>query len=401
MTMRMPLISYAQNGEDVLLWRALGRIQNGFYIDVGANDPEENSVTRIFYDAGWRGINIEPMPSYHEVFLRERPRDINLALACGAADGSITLYDTPTVNGWASTDAATAALHRADGVSIIEHKVPLRTLAGICAEHAPDAIHFLKIDVEGFEAEVLRGMDLRRWRPWVLVIEATLPGSPVTNHEQWEALVTSCDYRYAYFDGLNRYYVAAEQAHLLPALAVQPNVFDHYIVRDLDRALHRVQALDAELGRMTGLEAELVRLQGVAAELAEARARHAELVQVHDGQTAWARQLEAQLQAAHGSWSWRLTAPLRLFTPARVRPQVRRALMWLAQRPALRGAAFAVLRRVPGLEARFLAWYARVRGNPDAVVPMLADVPPALAHLPQSARRVLADLERSDSLSSH
>jgi hypothetical protein len=55
---RMPLISYAQNAEDVLLWRALGAVQDGFYIDVGANDPQEGSVTKLFYDAGWHGINV-------------------------------------------------------------------------------------------------------------------------------------------------------------------------------------------------------------------------------------------------------------------------------------------------------------------------------------------------------
>ena len=243
----MTLISYAQNAEDVLLWRALGHIPQGFYIDVGANDPVEHSVTKAFYDAGWRGINIEPMPSYHQVFMRERPRDINLAVACGAADGAITLYDTPPVNGWATTDAAVAARHRADGVAIVEHQVPLRTLAGICAEHAPAAIHFLKIDVEGFEAEVLRGMDLQRWRPWVLVIEATVPNSSTTNHAQWEALVTAHEYRYAWFDGLNRYYVAAEHAALLAAFTVQPNVFDQYVNHHLDHARNRVKVLEVEL----------------------------------------------------------------------------------------------------------------------------------------------------------
>lgn len=232
----MSFISYAQNAEDVLLWRALGHIKNGFYIDVGANDPVEHSVTKAFYDAGWHGINIEPLPAFHQAFLDQRPRDVNLAVAAGARDGSVTLFDVPAVNGWASSDAAVADAHRADGFEVTELTVPLRTLAGICAEHARDEIHFLKVDVEGFEGEVLRGMDLVKWRPWILVIEATLPNSRVTNHQAWEALVTGKGYRYAWFDGLNRYYVADEHAELLDALTIQPNVFDAFISHHLDKA---------------------------------------------------------------------------------------------------------------------------------------------------------------------
>ncbi|HZF37393.1 MAG TPA: FkbM family methyltransferase, partial [Blastocatellia bacterium] len=46
----MSFISYAQNFEDVMLWRALKHIDRGFYIDVGANDPDLDSVTKAFYE---------------------------------------------------------------------------------------------------------------------------------------------------------------------------------------------------------------------------------------------------------------------------------------------------------------------------------------------------------------
>lgn len=234
----MPFISYAQNNEDVLLWRALGHVNpgEGFYIDVGANDPVEHSVTKAFYDAGWRGINIEPLPVHIEAFDAQRPRDRNLAIAAGSAEGSLTLYDVPAVRGWASPEPDVAAMHRAEGHTVAELTVPVRTLSAVCAEYVDGPIHFLKIDVEGFEGEVLRGMDFARWRPWVLVIEATLPNSRVTNHETWEHLVTGQGYRFAWFDGLNRYYVAEEQAALLQHFGIQPNVFDDYISYHLERA---------------------------------------------------------------------------------------------------------------------------------------------------------------------
>jgi hypothetical protein len=69
----MSFISYAQNYEDVMLWRALKHVQHGFYIDVGANDPTDDSVTKAFYVRGWRGINVEPLKLHHQDLLEARP----------------------------------------------------------------------------------------------------------------------------------------------------------------------------------------------------------------------------------------------------------------------------------------------------------------------------------------
>jgi FkbM family methyltransferase len=317
----MTFLSYSQNFEDVLLWRALGKVQGGFYIDVGANDPELHSVTKAFYDAGWHGINIEPMPSYAQPFVEQRPRDINLNCAAGAASGEIVLFEVPSMNGWASADPAVAAAHRAEGYEVVENRVPLRTLADICAEHVQGEIHFLKIDVEGFEGEVLKGMDLQRWRPWVLVIEATLPGSRETNHEQWEGLVTPHGYEFVWFDGLNRYYVAREHAELKAEFGIQPNVFDAFIPYHLDRAWAdnkelaarvkehwaRVEELDARLAafHQTAREnaakhrAELLQVQAHL-RASEARAQALE-TQLHKADE-WGRDLEQQLRCAR---SWR------------------------------------------------------------------------------------------------
>ena len=86
-------ISYAQNFEDVILWRVLKDIDSGFYVDVGANGPVFDSVTKAFYDKGWRGINIEPMPDYYEKLSADRPRDINLMLAAGNRDEVLPFYE--------------------------------------------------------------------------------------------------------------------------------------------------------------------------------------------------------------------------------------------------------------------------------------------------------------------
>lgn len=304
----MTFISYSQNFEDVLLWRALGHLPKGFYIDVGANDPVEHSVTKAFYDAGWSGINIEPLPRFQKAFVNQRPRDINLAIAAGATETDITLFDVPSVNGWASNDPDVAKNHQSEGFEIIELKVPQSTLNHICSQYVTGDIHFLKIDVEGFEGEVLRGLDLNKWRPWILIVEATMPNSRITNHETWEHLVVPYAYQFAYFDGLNRYYVANEHAELVEKLSVQANVFDDFISTHLDKAWANASNAIERANR-----AEAQSLEALAYFLEEHRnEKMSNELKLAEYQQQIAA-LTTQLTALYASSSWRITRPLRWF----------------------------------------------------------------------------------------
>jgi hypothetical protein len=56
----MTFVSHAQNFEDVMLWRCFGQLESGFCIDIGADDPVVDSITKSFYENGWSGINIDP-----------------------------------------------------------------------------------------------------------------------------------------------------------------------------------------------------------------------------------------------------------------------------------------------------------------------------------------------------
>jgi FkbM family methyltransferase len=222
-------ISYAQNFEDLMLWRALRDVAQGFYIDVGAADPDEDSVTRAFYDRGWRGINVEPTPDYFEALEAARPRDINLPCLVGAVAGEAELnYVVDT--GLSTMNPEFASRHIEAGHVTRKICLPMRTLAEICRDHAPADIHFLKIDVEGAEGEVLRGADFAAFRPWIVIVEATEPVSQVENWQAWQDFLTDAQYRFVWFDGLNRFYLAVERWDSLPhAFTTPPNVFDEWV----------------------------------------------------------------------------------------------------------------------------------------------------------------------------
>ena len=251
----MPFISYAQNYEDVILWRALRDVEQGFYVDVGAADPRDDSVTNAFYERGWSGINIEPLDEYFARLVQARPRDTNLKLAVGREAAVRALHAFPGT-GLSTLDGEIGARHQAAGFSGSELLVPVLTLTKILEDCAPAAIHFLKIDVEGTEAEVLEGLNLERFRPWVIVIEATAPNfvtevlSSSRSTGNWEHLIIDHGYGFAYFDGLNCFYVADEVAALKERMAMPPNVFDDF-VRFPDWAI-RQQAVkqDQELIRL-------------------------------------------------------------------------------------------------------------------------------------------------------
>jgi FkbM family methyltransferase len=169
-------VSYAQNYEDVILWRALQHIENGFYVDCGAYDPDRDSVTMAFYERGWRGINIEPLPHLLQKFVTQRPRDINLSVALSDNSDGTRFYEVADT-GLSTLLPDLAGRHVNAGFIVRQTEVPTRKLSDVLAEYLPAAIHFMKIDVEGAESLVLRGADFERFRPWVILIEATLPRS--------------------------------------------------------------------------------------------------------------------------------------------------------------------------------------------------------------------------------
>ncbi|MCR6491762.1 FkbM family methyltransferase [Cellulomonas sp. P24] len=295
-----PFVSYGQNAEDVVLYRALGDLPTGRYLEIGANDPTEDSISRPFYDRGWAGITVEPVRSLIDAHRRERPRDTQVHAVAGRPGvDHATLHEIPGT-GLSTTIDHLRDAHRAAGLTAMDVDVRSLTVDQILEEQGPGELHFAVIDTEGAEADVLAGFDLRRWRPWVLVVEATVPNSSTPSHGEWESRVIDSGYRFCLFDGLSRFYVAEEHADDLQELLSTPaNAVDNFV---------RFREVEARELANT-LTDDVVRWR------AAALSRWAEVVSEGDQEreTAKTLALREELDRTHRTLSWRVTAPLRAF----------------------------------------------------------------------------------------
>jgi FkbM family methyltransferase len=217
-------VSYAQNFEDVILWRALHDVHDGRYIDIGAQEPEFDSVSYAFYKAGWRGIHVEPTPSYAARLREARPDETVIEAAVSDAPGPIPFFE---LGGLSTGREDVAEHHRRSGHQSRTIMVPTVRLDELLTLTKGD-LHWLKIDVEGMEADVLRSWGTSSRRPWVLVVESTFPNSQETTERLWIHEVVSRGYKETFFDGLSRYFVHESHLAIAERLNRPANVFDDF-----------------------------------------------------------------------------------------------------------------------------------------------------------------------------
>ncbi len=243
----MSFVSYAQNFEDVMLWRALGHIESGRYVDVGAQHPEVDSVSKALYDRGWRGVHVEPVPEYARLLRRERPDEIVLEAVVAESTGQRTL-NVVANSGLSTLSDEVARRHEAEQ-GFRSHRMPVRsmTLDQVFAAANFSEIHWLKVDVEGSEAEAMAGWDAATYRPWLVLIEATIPLSQVDASHRWRPLLAVRGYEQVYFDGLNCWFVRKESRELAAAFSAPPNFFDDFVPAREFRLQQRLETTNREL----------------------------------------------------------------------------------------------------------------------------------------------------------
>jgi FkbM family methyltransferase len=159
---------FPYEAENPLKEEFFAHARSGFFVEVGANDPEQWSQSFHLEQLGWHGIVVEPQPQLAEL-LRQRRKAKVYAVACSTPENSGRRMTLHLAGGHSSFDPMLkVAAARSEG-SI---EVPLKTLDEILIESdAPSPIDLLAIDVEGHEVEVLRGFDFARWRPRLILLE--------------------------------------------------------------------------------------------------------------------------------------------------------------------------------------------------------------------------------------
>ena len=118
--------SYAQNFEDVILWRALKHINAGFYVDIGAGDPLVDSVSLAFYERGWRGIHVEPLPDYAAKLRQARPDEEVIEAAIAKEPGALIFFDVSSWTELSTGDSRLAEMHAAAGRAVKPISVEVR-----------------------------------------------------------------------------------------------------------------------------------------------------------------------------------------------------------------------------------------------------------------------------------
>lgn len=251
------MISYAQNAEDVVLARALPWAR-GFYVDVGAADPVIASVTKHFYDHGWRGINIDPRPAAIKALREMRPEDINLEVAAGDGEGSIELFVCVEDPDLSTTSESDRAFLIEKGFHFQTRAVALCRLDDILESHDVTSVDFLKIDVEGSEGQVLAGLDLVKWHPRVIVVEAVRPWSSIRSDAEWNSILVESGYSEGCFDGINRFFARSDDSEVLERLVPASALDDfqtaavHALETEIDTVRTYVRNLEAHIGHLEG-----------------------------------------------------------------------------------------------------------------------------------------------------
>lgn len=208
---------FPQGAETELKDAFFAGVQQGYFVEVGANHPIHGSQTFDLEQRGWTGVLVEPQPALAEDLRRHRSAKV-FAAACSSRRNAGTRMTLHLAGGHSSFDPK---LNLAEVKPHGTVAVRARTLNEILNEAGASRIDFISIDVEGHELDVLDGFDLARWKPRLILIEDLLL------HLRLHRYLSRRSYRLLRRTGINNWYVPADALPQL-ALAARWQVFNKF-----------------------------------------------------------------------------------------------------------------------------------------------------------------------------
>lgn len=173
-----------------VLRRFAREVPEAFIVQIGANDGQMmDPVFQLLRSNRWRGLVLEPVPHLFQTLQRNyapmtpRVRAVNLAVA--TQSGELPFYHLvprpglPALPAWyegLGSFRRDIVLKHADLIPQVERyleeiRVPSLTWADLCAQNGVSQVDVLVTDTEGYDFEIIRQIDFRRWKPGLIVYE--------------------------------------------------------------------------------------------------------------------------------------------------------------------------------------------------------------------------------------
>ena len=184
--------SYSNWGIDMMADFFFRNKKEGIYIDVGCHHPLINNNTYPLYKRGWKGINIDIDYGAIDSFNFLRSKDTNIKIAVSDKTGEAELF-------FYHNRAAKNTLSKEKGFDSKEiHKIKTSTLNKVIENsiYKDQKINFISIDVEGYELNVLKGFDFKKYKPDLVVLELIQEGMTEFFHQNIENIQNSEVYLY-------------------------------------------------------------------------------------------------------------------------------------------------------------------------------------------------------------
>ena len=159
--------SYSSSSQDLIISHFFRNIKNGIYIDVGCYHPYIGNNTKLLYDKGWSGINIDLDFHTIDFFNYARRRDENIEIAISDSEEEKNLYfhhNRSAINSldniWANKAKEVRKIKTLKLDTVIQN-----------SRFKDNKINLLCIDVEGHELEVIKSFDLLKYKPDMIILE--------------------------------------------------------------------------------------------------------------------------------------------------------------------------------------------------------------------------------------